>query len=164
VINEIAWMGTGASAYDEWIELYNGAGDEIDLTNWRLRSISGEPDIILSGSIESGGYYLLERTDDTTVSDISADLIYTGALNNDCEVLELVDDIGNVVDTVGCNGSLWYSGDNETKSSMERINWTEPGDSPSNWQTNNGVVINGLDAETNPIQGTPKSLNSAAIR
>ena len=23
VINEIAWMGTAASTYDEWIELYN---------------------------------------------------------------------------------------------------------------------------------------------
>jgi len=39
------------------------------------------------GFITAHGFYLLERTDDTTVSDIGADQIYTGGLNNNGETL-----------------------------------------------------------------------------
>ena len=163
VINEIAWMGTQASAYDEWIELYNGTQQDIDLTNWQLRSQSGEPDITLSGTIGANGYYLLERTDDTTISDIGADLIYTGALNNTCETLELVNGGGNIVDTIGCSDSAWYAGDNTIKTTMERVQWEGEGDSALNWQTNNGTTINGLDSISNPVQGTPKATNSISL-
>ena len=32
VINEVAWGGTDASPYDEWIELYNPTDEPVDLT------------------------------------------------------------------------------------------------------------------------------------
>ena len=163
IINEIAWMGTTASPYDEWIELYNHGPEAVDLAGWRLRSSSGEPDIVLSGIIDSGAYYLLERTDDTTVSDIDADLIYTGALNNTCEPLQLIDTAAAVIDQVGCNDSSWYSGDNSSKASMERINQDEPGDNALNWRTNGRVLVNGLDSAGNQIIGTPRSQNSGPL-
>ena len=75
IISEIAWGGTAASANDEWIELYNTTASPIDLTGWTLNAADGSPSIALSGSIAGMGYFLLERTDDTTVSDIAADLI-----------------------------------------------------------------------------------------
>ena len=58
---------------------------DIDLTGWTINAVDGTPSIALSGTITAGGYYLLERTDDTTISDITADLIYTGALSNTVE-------------------------------------------------------------------------------
>jgi hypothetical protein len=43
----------------------------------------------LSDSIPGGGHFLLERTDDTTVPDVSADQTYSGGLGNDGEDLFL---------------------------------------------------------------------------
>jgi hypothetical protein len=37
VISEVAWMGTQASANDEWIELYNTTSAPIDLTKLQQR-------------------------------------------------------------------------------------------------------------------------------
>ena len=107
VISEIAWMGTTASSSDEWIELRNNTAQDIDLTGWTLNASDGSPVITLVGTISANGYYLLERTDDTSVADVVADRIYTGALGNAGEVLELRDDSGQVIDSV----DSWYAGD-----------------------------------------------------
>ena len=104
IINEIAWAGTNASATDEWMELFNPGYVAVDLQGWRLTD-SGDIDIALHRSIPAGGYFLLERTDDTTILDLEADLIYNGGLRNDGEQLLLVDPSGNVIDQVdGANG------------------------------------------------------------
>jgi len=162
VINEIAWMGTATSSFDEWIELYNTTEQPINLNGWMLKSLTGDspdPQIVLSGTIGAFGYFLLERTDDTSISDISADQIYTGALSDTGEYLELRDIANEVIDSV--DGSAeWPAGDNTTKSSMERINPAQPGNNSTNWNTNDGVTKNGLDAGENPINGTPKAENS----
>lgn len=99
VINEVAWMGTAASAQDEWIELKNNTDQDIALSGWILAAADGTPSIALTGTIPANGYYLLERTDDSTVSNIPADQVYTGDLNNNGEVLILRNDVNVVVDT-----------------------------------------------------------------
>ena len=82
IINEIAWMGTNVSYNDEWIELYNQADSDIDLKDWKLIAKDGIPEIILKGEINAKSFFLLERTDDNSVANITADQIYTGALSN----------------------------------------------------------------------------------
>ena len=144
VINEIAWMGTTTSANDEWIELYNGAGQPINFDGWTLKSEGGTPKILLSGIIANNGFYLLERTDENTLPGVSADQIYTGALGNSGEDLKLYDNLGNLVDEVNC-GSGWCAGDNALKKTMERT-------SLKLWQTGQ-----------NP-GGTPKATNSEAAQ
>ena len=165
VINEIAWMGTNASANDEWIELYNTSSKSVELTGWTLQAQDGTPDISLSPiSIGPFGFYLLERTSDSTISDTSASQIYTGALSNTGENLELRDAAGNLQDLVSKPTSGdWYAGNNTSKSSMERINPKTRGDEPLNWGTNNGTTKNGLDAGGAALNGTPKSKNSNYI-
>ncbi|WP_394138370.1 phospholipase D-like domain-containing protein [Cytobacillus oceanisediminis] len=148
VINEIAWMGTTASYNDEWIELYNNTGSDVVLDGWKLRAADGTPAIALSGSIPANGYFLLERTDDQTVSDIPADLIYSGALGNTAEHLQVLDSAGTVIDEV----DTWYAGDNTSKATMERIDPAAEGISSSNWATANKSYTGGL--------GTPKAFNS----
>jgi len=128
VINEIAWMGTVASASDEWMELYNNGSDAISLDGWKLESTSGTPSITLSGNIPAGGFFLLERTDDTSVPNIAADIIYTGPLSNMGEHLVLRDASGAVVDEVKASGG-WPAGNNDTKNTMQRsgLSWvTKP--------------------------------------
>jgi len=93
------------------------------------------------------GFFLLERTNDETVSNIKADLIYKGGLNNKGEHLKLINSQGKVVDEIDFS-SGWFFGDNKTKRTMERINFSKSGDDSKNWQTSK-----------NP-GGTPKSKNS----
>lgn len=109
VINEIAWMGTTDSSSNEWIELADG-GASTDLTGWILR-IEGKKDIALSGSIEAGGYYLIERTDDSTVPSVTADLVasFGTGLSNDGAVLVLLNSAGSEVDRVN-GGDAWKIG------------------------------------------------------
>lgn len=151
------------SASDEWMELYNISESSVDLSGWTLKSLTGsnpDPIIILSGVIQPFGYFLLERTNDSTISDISADQIYTGALSDGGEILELRDSAGNLQDKAS-NAGGWYAGDKISRSSMERINSKQSGDSVANWKTNDGAIKNGHDAENGSINGTPKAINSA---
>ncbi len=150
VINEIAWMGTASSSNNEWIELYNNATSDIDLAGWMLAATDGTPNIIFPSSIvPAQSYFLLERTDDNTIPDISADLIYTGALGNSGEKLELRDASSTLIDLVDCS-SGWFAGDNDTKETMERKDSTLPGSDSGNW------------ASSTSAGGTPKSKNSVS--
>jgi len=158
LINEIAWAGTEASSYDEWIELHNPSSQSFDLTGCMLISDDGSPNIALAGTIPGGGYFVLERSDDNTISDISADQIYTGTLSNTGETLRLYGPSGEVIDTANGDGGDWPAGDADLRASMERRANTS--DSPSAWDTNTGYVANGLDANGNPIRGTPGQPNS----
>ena len=159
IINEVAWAGTDASSSDEWIELYNPSVNPINLSGWELRSADNSPSISLSGTIPAGGYFLLERTDDTTVSDITADQIYTGDMSNAGEVLRLYDPSDIIVDTANSNGGFWPAGSSNPKGSMERRAVIT--DSDTAWITNTGLVRNGLDANGDQIKGTPKNSNWA---
>jgi len=144
-------MGTTVSANDEWIELYNNTKNSLNLGGWRLVAQDGTPKISLSGTISANDFYLLERTDDTTVPNIPADQIYTGALGNTGETLGLYDNFGNLIDSVNCS-SGWFAGDNSTKQTMERVDPQTPGTVAGNWQTSQ-----------NP-GGTPKAKNSTATK
>jgi len=173
VINEIAWSGTAESATDEWIELYNPTDESIDLSGWTL--VFGDTVIHLDrvadatievrrSVIEPGGFYLLERTDDDTVSDMTADLIYKGALPNDGIDIFLYDREGTLVDSVRCGEAGWpagTAGDGDPPyASMERV---DPLTETPTWESNNGIIRNGLDAAGQPINGTPGAENSAAV-
>ncbi|MGY4706135.1 lamin tail domain-containing protein [Candidatus Bipolaricaulota sp. J31] len=157
VIYEVGWAGTLASAYDEWIELHNTSDMPVDLAGWVL--VIGEREIPLSGTIPPWGFFLLERTDDTTISDVTADLIYKGAMPNGGTVLLLHDPDGEVVDSanLGMVGG-WFAGDVDRRASMERISPELP-DAPIAWRT--AAEAKAVDAEGNPILGTPGEENTA---
>ncbi|MBT3391173.1 MAG: lamin tail domain-containing protein [Chloroflexi bacterium] len=153
-INEVAWAGTLASGYDEWIELYNPGAYVIDLTGWTLAAADEAPSIELGGRIPAQGYYLLERTDDNTISNIPADLIYTGTLSNDGETLYLRGPNGEIIDIANTDGDDWPAGDADRRTSMERFG------NEDIWGSNSEVITNGRDSNGNPINGTPKYANS----
>ena len=163
IINEVAWGGTVAFGVDEWIELYNPTGSPMPLTGWRLTD-NGNINILLAGSIPAGGYFLLERTDDTTVSDVIADQFYSGSLADGGESLFLFDDLNNLIDSANSSAGAWPAGSSTGPYSMERIDVIADG--PSAWASNNGAVRNGLDSSTPtplPINGTPRQKNSVTL-
>jgi hypothetical protein len=114
-------MGTMQSANDEWIELFNTSEETIALDGWKLSAADETPTITLSGSIVGGGHFLLERTNDETMPNISADLIYVGALGNGGEELVLHTESGAEVTRVPASGG-WPAGDNTTKQTMQWVN------------------------------------------
>ncbi len=173
VINEIAWMGTASSTEDEWLELKNNSAQNIDFAGlWILRAEDNTPSITLTGTISAGGYYLLERKDNLTVSDVAADQTPYGndgaswALNNGGERLFLERVISGATTTIDevANCSNWCAGDNTAKKTMERVDSKAAGTSAANWATAVGeFILNGVDASGQQIKGTPKSKNSVSF-
>ncbi len=167
VINEIAWAGTAANSADEWIELKNRTDKAIVLSSWRLYSLTdGKPNISLSGTIAANGYYLIERTDDNTVSDIAADLVTvfgSGAglgLSNNGEILALTYASSTIDQTVLCSNK-WCGGvAGGLYPSMERIDPDVVGTDTSNWGTSNTFIVRGKDAAGAVLTATPRSRNS----
>jgi hypothetical protein len=156
IINEIMWMGTEASVNDEWIELFNSTVNEIDLLGWTLIADDGTPKINLQGQIAPWGFFLLERGDDQTVSNVVADQLYSGALGNDGEYLFLKNNLGQIIDEV--DASLgWPAGSNEPiKASMAR-------GMDGSWLTGATGISEAKDASGNTINGTPKETNNFFI-
>jgi hypothetical protein len=175
VINEVAWAGTAAQSVDEWIELYNPSDERVDLAGWTLTfgdtvihlgHADGSTLEVRRSVIEPMGFLVLERTDDTTISDIVADVIYKGNLTNQGMILRLLDPTGATFDTANLLGNPWPAGNsadgNPSYASMERILPTD-GDDPANWKTNDGSIRCGGDANGEPINGTPGMMNSATL-
>ena len=173
VLNEIAWGGTAAGAQDEWIELRNCGASPVDLAGWVVMignaliplSVAEESTLeVRRSTLDAGGFLLLERTDDTTVSDVVADIIYKGTISNTGANVKLLDAMGNVVDQVLCTDVGWPAGCASEGAlpyaTMERVDPIEMGDV---WRTNDGLVHSGVDAAGGPIQGTPRAANSATV-
>lgn len=153
----MAWAGTHASAHDEWIELHNPDDEAINLEGWRLTD-GDDLNVSLGGTIGAYGFYLLERTDDSTVADIPADAIYTGSLNNSGERLQLLDPSGSLVDSANSSAGSWPAGESGSRFSMERLGGD---DRPGNWSTFPGYGGNGIDASGSVIGGTPRQPNAS---
>ncbi|MDD5639995.1 MAG: lamin tail domain-containing protein, partial [Candidatus Pacebacteria bacterium] len=151
IINEVSWMGTSNSSSDEWIELKNITNEEVSLNKWQLLDKNNDIKISFGADekIEANGFYLLERTDDNSVLNISAYKIYSGSLSDKNESLRLFDNNCSLIDEVIAD-SDWPAGNGKDKKTMER------GTDLKSWQTysdNNSDNISGLF-------GTPNRQNS----
>ena len=151
IINEVAWMGTKTSANDEWIELKNISSEPVDITDWQLIVKDSQIKVSFPQKILAPNeFYLLERTNDDTVPNIAADLIFTGSINDKNEVLQLFDKGCQLQDEAKTNeNGQWPAGDSKEKRTMER--------SPDfSWHTYSG-------SGNGEIYGTPKQENSPVI-
>ena len=153
VINEIAWMGTKANSSDEWIELYNNTSQDISLEGWTLyeKETLIEP---LIGTIKANSYYLIERTDDSTIQNITASQEPSSwggyGLNNNGEHLKLLNQELAIIDEVD-NSKGWFEGEVSFFKTMERIKTQTIGSIPDNWQTCFSTEEIALDSQGNPI-------------
>jgi len=156
VINEIAWMGSKVEGIEsknwwryEWLELYNNSESEISLDGWTIELYRTQLDwkLELNKSIPAKAYYLIVASDkissdfDLNYANLSGKLVNTG------QKIILKDNTGQIIDEVDCL-SGWFTGDNNTKQTMERISPNLSGPDPANWQNSQ-----------NP-GGTPKTKNS----
>ena len=132
--------GKSAGSNDEWIELYNRTDKAVALNGMILYAKTNKPYIPLAGTIAPRSYYLLERTDDATVNDIAADLVYGNdgadwALNNSpADVLILSYASTTMDQTPICgSGNQWCVGSSAYEYlSMERIDYDVASTNTSN--------------------------------
>jgi len=181
VINEVAWMGTKASASDEWIEFYNPGDLEVDIADWSIYGAdtgnclnfsdtdkdSGKKTTIIS----PGGYLIYANHENDIKDSTGADIVdiwndAIGMNNTSPGQLILYDALncqGNIIDIVNQPTGGWFGGKaSPNYVSMERISSEEPGTDSENWKDNNQIIINGLDAQQERIFGTPGAENSAS--
>jgi len=154
ILNEVAWMGGdsafGLSSNDEWIELKNVSSQTVDISGWQILDQGEQIKTKFTDGtiIPAGGFYLLERTDDNSVPNATADLIYSGALSNTNEGLRLFNNQCNLIDEVLANPD-WPAGNSTSKRTMER-------EANLSWHTFGGDASGG-------IWGTPKRANGQAL-
>lgn len=167
-INEIAWMGTTQSSGDEWIELYNN-GEATRLDDWHIIASDGSPDIVLSGMIGANAYYLIERTDDSTVPTVTADLVapFGAGLSNGGEVLSLKDASGKIVDTIDGSQS-WekIGGDNLSKDTAQRSAgfWVTAPATPRAQNSKGTSGVSSTPVSTNPASGSTSGSSDAGTK
>ncbi len=146
IFSELNWVGDKESANNEWIEIKNNSGADIILNGWQILAGDENIKIIFAGEnkISSGGLSLLERTDDNSVPDIAADVIYSGALSNNGAYLKIFDADCNLSDEIDAS-KKWPAGDSTARKTMERsiLDFS--------WHTSNSPG------------GTPKKENTAAF-
>lgn len=177
IINEVAWAGTDASSYDEWIELKNRTNLPLNLSGFSISAEDGAPDISLSGTIPASGYFLIGRGEDGDIfSDITIDLAvpFSGVgggsgISNEGEVLRLNFGGGASTTTIDQTPSLsecsgWCGGGSSPDyKTMERKHADVAGNDKNNWGTNDGSYLAGHDKVGNIINGTPKTRNSISM-
>lgn len=170
VLNEIAWSGTSASTSDEWIELFNPTTKSVNLSGWTVYAGDGAPYVPLSGTIAAGGYYLIERDDDTAVSNVSANLISAFSdledSGEDMYLARFSNGATTTIDsrTAAC-GSSWCGGTLATRHSMERYGNNQSELAANEWGSALGeFILNGADAIGNSLKGTPGRKNSLSYQ
>ena len=162
LINEVAWMGSFTSANDEWFELKNISGNELDISGWQVLDKNEDIKITFGQGIKvvANGFLLLERTDDDSVPGTKADVIYSGALSNSDEGLRLFDNECNLVDEVVAS-SEWPGGIAEARRAMERqsnLSWNTYG---GNGEAHSTGSTSSPQAGSLQVMGTPKKENGS---
>jgi hypothetical protein len=164
IINEIAWMGSPESQYDEWFELYNKTNLPIDLAEgWRVQSRhlnidfsqqeknnASAPNTILAPY----GYYLVERKTESKELPSLSNADWFGSFGEGlvnigapfADYLRLMSPSGEIIGSV----NQWYAGSNGPKKTMERISEYSGTNVWQNW-------TNCQEAEG---YGTPRAENS----
>jgi hypothetical protein len=122
ILNEIAWMGTAVAGNQEWMELKNISGSDINLAGWVMANASGKLKVNFGGSdrIAAGGFFLLVHGSTTLPYAHVSQLSYSGDLRNAGDDLALLDPACGVSDFVAGLANGWFAGNNTTKQTMER--------------------------------------------
>ena len=133
VINEI--MYNPIDEQPEWVELYNGSNDTIDIRNWSFADRNSNIDITNeSTNIYPNEYFVL--SEDESINEfynIKSKIIYINlpSLNNNGDDLDIFDQYNNVIDSV-----LYFSNWSTKKNnSLERNNYESNSNDINNWKS-----------------------------
>ncbi len=174
VMSEVNWYGNGATSEDEWIELRNTSGAELNVSGWTIEGAgTGGAAVSIDGGtlLAAGGYLVIaemqgpdvdgQRTSLTGVTGVQlATLTLTTSPG---EQLTLRDIDGNLIDQTP--PTAWPAGDSARLRSMERRdNLTGGGYTdgvlPGAWYTWNRADSRDTTHPDSLDHGTPGARNS----
>lgn len=165
VINEVQWMGSSVGADDEWIELYNTTGSDIDLAGWTITDVDTGGDLVISsGTILAGGFFLISHYDvgaSSALTIVPGAVIPTIDIADSCTPIDLIP-AGEVtpMDSMGCDTTNYFAGEFATNKALERTQTIADGLVVTSWQTSVGFA--NLDAaEFGSTVATPGYANDA---
>lgn len=162
-INEVAWMGSSFSSYDEWLELYNPNDFDLNLKDWNLnfwkplknekgeiidfdKDIYGKPYFSISFKeeliISAGKFLILAKEKYNQKIKDKVDFFYKGTLVNEGGYLELNNTKSEKVDFLN-SLTGWQAGDNIQKLTLEKD------DDQESWHT--ASIKNGTPRERNSL-------------
>ncbi len=156
IINEVAWMGSQASASDEWVELKNLGDAPAVIGGWQLLSKRGNVSAVIpaGATVPAHGLYLLERTDDASVPGIAADFVYVGSLANADDGLRLLDGNCKVADDV-LGIPSWPAGEATARRTMERAQ-------DFSWHSYSGAGASGIFGTPRAENGPPPAIKAGS--
>ncbi len=174
VINEVNWFGNDLASTDEWIEIRNVSGSELNLSEWTLEGAGTTASPMLQfdngTSLADGDYLVLarrqgadadgERSSLTGVANVQ---IHSMELGNGGEALVLRDVAGNTIDQTPTGD--WPAGDNGNDLSMERRDELSgggysDGTLAGSWYSWSSLDIVQTSNAATSDQGTPGAANS----
>jgi len=176
VINELMWMGSNGSTYDEWFELRNTTRAPFDLGGFVLTHAAptgndfifeAEQHTVVNLTLDPYGYFLVaEKVVSDSAIDVEPDIIGNNTLvlpNGAPVTYELKTGEGTVIDKAFFSGLVGYNGDaglGTPDKSMERDLDPGNGTSDDNWHT--AFAHEGWDEDPYQIVnwGTPGGPNS----
>lgn len=173
VINELMWMGSDLSSYDEWIELKNTTVAEIDLSGWYLTKKSSGVEsqmlVIPTGKkIAAAGFFVISNFDNISTScvlNFTPDLINSDvSLANSALQIKLYDASGILIDTADDGSGTPLAGQyssGQTWKSMERNKKLSDGTLASAWHT--AAAGPGRFKKGSLVYGTPGQENSNTV-
>lgn len=144
IINEVMWSGTSVSEDDQWIELFNTTGEDINIGKWKIEYLRGDnkPPIMIPANkiIPANGYFVISNYSNESnnsmlhievdMSNASMTLLPTSNGN-----LTLKDIEGNKIDEV-LGETVWPAGlQSPTYNSMQRVTDGIDGLNEDNWYT-----------------------------
>lgn len=172
-ISEIAWMGTDVATnahYCEWVELENQGTERVSLSGWRLSTEDGGMTVALSGAIDPGAYFVVERYTANAcpdpvsgISDFSAP--FGGGLANAGEVL-LLTNSGTQVDRVDASAG-WedtVGGDADKKYTAQRAGdgWVTATPTPGVENASASLLVEEESSASSAKSSTKKVTNPVA--
>jgi hypothetical protein len=173
VISEVNWYGNGADPEDEWIELRNVSGAELNLSSWTIDAAGGgsNPITIPTGTVlPSGGYLVMadqQGADSpgsrTSLTGVSGVVLAPISLINSGEQLILRDVDDNPIDSTltgpwpaGVSAKLWSM---ERRDDLTGGGYTD-GSDPDAWASWNPADGRDTTHPDSADHGTPGAANT----
>jgi len=143
VISEVMWAGSERSTADEWLEIVNISDETVVLNGWTIlkRGSDGSDTVMIAfpedAEISAGQYFLIANYNaEQSDLNVSPDIVSTAvSLANSKLYLQLLDNEGEIIDSVDDGSGAPFAGGKDPFASMERINLSASGEDASNWKT-----------------------------
>ena len=167
VINEFFFRATSGTSVPDYVELYNGGNEDVDVSGWM---IDDEDGLIESGVIPAGGYLLIAGED--PFFDENGDELYAGedipnsvfadiSFGTSSDDIALLDADENEVDAISYDSETWATGNDNRGHALELADPHSDNSDPSNWASSDADswLLYDEDGEIMNF-GTPGEQNS----